>query len=63
LLFISLRRYGLGAGGAAGVRRAFQLLGTELDTTMGLLGVGSVAELREAGPGLVARRGRLPPFA
>jgi L-lactate dehydrogenase (cytochrome) len=54
--------YGLGAGGAPGVRRCFDLLANELETTMGLLGVGSTAELKATGTNLVARRGCLPPF-
>lgn len=42
--------YGLGAGGTAGVRKAMQILQTEMDTTMGLLGVQNIAELkRDAG--------------
>eukprot|EP00613_Pedinella_sp_CCMP2098_P044091 CAMPEP_0171786826 /NCGR_PEP_ID=MMETSP0991-20121206/63547_1 /TAXON_ID=483369 /ORGANISM="non described non described, Strain CCMP2098" /LENGTH=464 /DNA_ID=CAMNT_0012395683 /DNA_START=265 /DNA_END=1659 /DNA_ORIENTATION=+ len=54
--------FGLGAGGAPGVRRTFDILATELETTMGLLGVGTVEELKRCGPDLVARRGHLPPF-
>lgn len=54
--------FGLGAGGAPGVNRAFDILAAELDITMGLLGVGSVAELKQNGLDLMARRGRLPPF-
>lgn len=38
--------YGLGAGGTAGVRKAIQILATEMDTTMGLLGVQSIDELK-----------------
>mmetsp|Transcript_18828 Transcript_18828/g.42774 ORF Transcript_18828/g.42774 Transcript_18828/m.42774 type:complete len:184 (-) Transcript_18828:133-684(-) len=52
--------YGLGAGGVNGVRKAMDLLAKEVETTMGLLGVGSVRELRETGTELVARRGQLP---
>jgi len=37
--------YGLGAAGEAGVRRAIEVLGTELDVTMALCGVKSVLEI------------------
>lgn len=37
--------YGLGAGGAAGVRRAFDILRTEIDDTMRQLGCSSLDEL------------------
>ena len=37
--------YGLGAGGQAGVARAIEILGKELDVTMALCGVNSVAEI------------------
>jgi L-lactate dehydrogenase (cytochrome) len=37
--------YGLGAGGQAGVARAIELIRKELDVTMGLTGVNSVAEI------------------
>ena len=37
--------YGLGAGGAAGVARAIEILRRELDVTMALTGVRSVAEI------------------
>jgi L-lactate dehydrogenase (cytochrome) len=37
--------YGLGAGGEAGVRRAIEVLGAELDVTMALCGVKSVREI------------------
>ncbi len=37
--------YGLGAGGQAGVARAIEILGKELDTTMALCGVKSVKEI------------------
>lgn len=47
--------YGLAAGGTPGVRRAFSILKGELERAMGLLGVGSVAELRRRGPELVRR--------
>jgi L-lactate dehydrogenase (cytochrome) len=37
--------YGLGAGGQAGVAHAIQILGKELDVTMALCGIRSVAEI------------------
>ncbi|MDR5738976.1 MULTISPECIES: alpha-hydroxy acid oxidase [unclassified Caballeronia] len=37
--------WGLGAGGRAGVDRAIEILKTEVDRVIGLLGVGSIAEL------------------
>ena len=37
--------YGLGAGGEAGVARAIEILGKELDVTMALCGVKSVREI------------------
>jgi L-lactate dehydrogenase (cytochrome) len=37
--------YGLGAGGQAGVARAIEILGKELDVTMALCGVKSIAEI------------------
>ncbi|MBM3528321.1 MAG: alpha-hydroxy-acid oxidizing protein [Alphaproteobacteria bacterium] len=37
--------YGLGAGGQAGVARAIEILGKELDVTMALCGVKSVGEI------------------
>jgi L-lactate dehydrogenase (cytochrome) len=37
--------YGLGAGGEAGVRRAFAILRDDLEHTMRQLGCGSVAEI------------------
>ena len=48
--------YGLAAGGAPGVRKALDILGTETERAMGLLGVASVEELRRRGPDLVRRR-------
>ena len=36
--------YGLGAGGEAGVARAIEIIRSELDVTMGLLGLTSVSE-------------------
>lgn len=37
--------YGLGAGGQAGVERAIEIIRKELDVTMGLTGVNSIAEI------------------
>ncbi len=37
--------YGLGAGGQAGVARAIEILRKELDVTMALCGVKSIAEI------------------
>ena len=37
--------YGLGAGGEAGVRRAFAILRKEIEDTMRLLGCGSIHDL------------------
>ncbi len=37
--------YGLGAGGEAGVAKAIEILGKELDVTMALCGVKSVKDL------------------
>jgi isopentenyl diphosphate isomerase/L-lactate dehydrogenase-like FMN-dependent dehydrogenase len=48
--------YGLGAGGTEGVRKAFKILEVELERAMGLLGTGTVAELRASGGELVKRR-------
>jgi L-lactate dehydrogenase (cytochrome) len=36
---------GLGAGGEAGVARAIEILGKELDITMALRGVNTIAEI------------------
>lgn len=48
--------YGLAAGGTPGVRKAVATLAKELEISMGLLGVGSVDELRARGPELVRAR-------
>lgn len=48
--------YGLMAAGEPGVDRALELLATEFKRTLQLLGVTSVAELREAGSRLLKRR-------
>ncbi|MEO1060334.1 MAG: alpha-hydroxy acid oxidase [Actinomycetota bacterium] len=58
---------GLGAGGHAGLTRAFEILRAELDRAMRLVGVRSIDELREHGSAL-RRESRLvgdrhlPPF-
>ncbi|HUC13456.1 MAG TPA: alpha-hydroxy acid oxidase [Acidimicrobiales bacterium] len=48
--------YGLAAGGEQGVARALDLLKEELKRAMQLLGVTSLAELRDRGPALVRRK-------
>lgn len=50
--------YGLAAGGTPGVRKAIDIFKSELERAMGLLGVGSVEELRRRGPELVRSRPR-----
>ena len=40
--------YGLGAGGQAGVARAIEIIRKELDVTMALTGVKTIAEIDEA---------------
>jgi L-lactate dehydrogenase (cytochrome) len=47
--------YGLMAGGEPGVDRALELLASQFERTMQLLGVTSVAELRKEGPNLLTR--------
>jgi L-lactate dehydrogenase (cytochrome) len=47
--------YGLMAGGEAGVNKALDILAAQFKRTMQLLGVRSVAELRELGPSLLAK--------
>jgi L-lactate dehydrogenase (cytochrome) len=37
--------YGLGAGGQAGVAKAIDILRNELNVTMGLCGVNTIAEI------------------
>ena len=37
--------YGLGAGGQAGVAKAIDVISKELNTTMGLCGVNTIAEI------------------
>jgi L-lactate dehydrogenase (cytochrome) len=39
--------YGLGAGGQAGVAKAIEIIKNELNTTMGLCGVNTIAEIDE----------------
>ncbi len=48
--------YGLMAGGERGVARVFELFAEQFERALGLLGVTSVAELREQGPKLLRRR-------
>ena len=52
--------YGLAAGGEPGVRKAMSILREELERAMGLLGVGTVDELKSRGPELICRRGTMP---
>jgi len=49
--------YGLAAGGSDGVIKALEILRVELDRAMGLLGCGSVEELKKEGPSLIKQRG------
>merc|ERR1712060_899387 len=49
--------YGLAAGGTDGVIKALEILRVELDRAMGLLGVGTVDDLKKRGPGLIKKRG------
>ena len=58
---------GIGAGGPDGLRRAFEILRSDFDRAMRLVGVGSVAELRARGAelrreSLMQGDGHLPPF-
>jgi L-lactate dehydrogenase (cytochrome) len=39
--------YGLGASGQAGVTKAIDIIRNELNTTMGLCGVNTIAEIDE----------------
>ena len=48
--------YGLAAGGTSGVIKALDILRVELDRAMGLLGVGTVDELKRRGQDLIKRR-------
>jgi isopentenyl diphosphate isomerase/L-lactate dehydrogenase-like FMN-dependent dehydrogenase len=48
--------YGLAAGGTQGVIKALDILRVELDRAMGLLGVGTVDELKKNGHNLIKRR-------
>ena len=49
--------YGLAAGGTEGVDRVMTILKIEMERAMGLLGVGSVEELKQNGHKLIKRRG------
>ncbi|MHC4909907.1 MAG: alpha-hydroxy acid oxidase [Planctomycetota bacterium] len=58
---------GIGAGGHAGLNRAFEIVRSELDRAMRLVGVGSVEEIRAAGAALrreslLKGDGHLPPI-
>lgn len=58
---------GIGAGGPDGLRRAFEILSSDFDRAMRLVGVQSTAELRERGAelrreSLLAGDGHLPAF-
>ena len=58
---------GLGAGGHAGLTRAFEIVKSELERAMRLVGVGSIDEIHAAGPelrrtSLLAGDGHLPPM-
>ena len=48
--------YGLGAAGEAGCSAAISILASELRRTMQLLGVRTIAEIRECGPKIVRSR-------
>ena len=48
--------YGLGAGGQAGVAHVMQMLATEVDVTIGHMGIASIAALRREGRGLLRHR-------
>ena len=48
--------YGLAAGGTPGVLKTFDILRIELDRAMGLLGCGTIEELKKEGPDLIKRR-------
>jgi len=58
---------GIGAGGPAGLRRAFEILSSDFDRAMRLVGVRTIEELRERGTelrreSLMTGDGHLPPF-
>lgn len=52
--------YGLTAGGTEGVIKAYDILKVELDRAMGLLGTGTVDDLKKRGPGLIKQRASSP---
>ena len=57
---------GIGAGGHAGLTRAFEIVRSELDRAMRLVGVGSIEEIHAAGADLrresrLVGDGHLPP--
>ena len=47
----------MAAGGEDGVEKAYNILKVELDRVMGLLGTGTVKQLKQEGPSLIKRRG------
>ena len=49
--------YGLAAGGTEGVLRTFEILRVELARAMGLLGCGTIEQLKKEGPELIKQRG------
>ena len=49
--------YGLAAGGTEGVDKVMTILKVEMERAMGLLGVGSIQELKQNGHKLIKRRG------
>jgi len=51
--------YGLAAGGRSGVSRIIDLLATEIDLTLALMGVDSIDTLRTRGGGLIRRRAQV----
>jgi L-lactate dehydrogenase (cytochrome) len=58
---------GIGAGGHAGLTRAFEIVKSDLDRAMRLVGVASVEEIRAAGAelrreSLLKGDGHLPPI-
>jgi len=54
--------YGLAAAGGAGVQRIIEILATEIDVTLGLMGIATVDELKARGPAALRLR-PAPPTA
>ncbi|MGH7185767.1 MAG: alpha-hydroxy-acid oxidizing protein, partial [Pseudomonadota bacterium] len=52
--------YGLAAAGGAGVQRIIEILATEVDITLALMGIASVDELKARGPAALRQR-QVPP--